>query len=274
GSYGPYSAYKCFEQIAQATSGAMSMTGFPENPPTLTSAKVGDSGTGMHTVIGILAALCQREKTGRGQRVDISMQDSVLNLLRVQFTVQHLTGEPVKREGNFMVYSPLAGTFACKGGGPNDYVFIAISRASLPMWEGILKTIGREDLLSDETYADPTYRAEHGDKIRDMITQWTLQHDKQEVMHRMSQNGVPCGATLDSQEVISDPHLREREMITTVEQHKRGPMDMIGCPVKLDDSPVEVTAAPLLGQDTEEILAQFLGYGSAQVEQLRAEGVV
>ncbi len=138
----------------------------------------------------------------------------------------------------------------------------------------ILRTIGREDLLSDEKYADPKYRAEHRAEIVDLITGWTQQHDKQEVMHRMAKNGVPCGATLDSQEVMSDPHLRERGMITTVEQHKRGPMDMIGCPVQLEDSPVDVTAAPLLGQHTEEILAQLLDYDSAQVEQLRTEGVV
>jgi len=274
GSYGPYSSYKCFEQIAQATSGAMSMTGFPENPPTLSGAHVGDSGTGMHTVIGILTALYQREQTGKGQKVDVSMQEAVLNLLRVQFTVQHLTGEPVKREGNFMVYSPLAGTFACKGGGPNDYVFIAISRASPGMWEALLKTIEREDLLNDENYSRGAYREAHRDEIGAMITQWTIQRDKQEVMHLMAQNGVPCGATLDSMEVMSDPHLRQRNMITTVEQHKKGPMDMIGCPIKLEDSPVEVTAAPLLGQDTEEVLAQFLEYDSTQVEQLRTEGVI
>jgi formyl-CoA transferase len=274
GTYGPYSPYKCFEQIAQATSGAMSMTGFPEDPPTVSAPCVGDSGTGMHTVIGILSALWQREKTGKGQKVEVSMQEAVLNLLRIKFTGQYATGETIERVGNSNPYGSVGGTYACKGGGPNDYVFINISRTSTAMWEGLLKTIGREDLLSDETYANPQQRANHRDEIMAMITEWTQQHDKQEVMHRMAKNGVPCGATFDSQEVISDPHLRQRNMITAVEQHKRGPMDMIGCPVKLEHSSVEVTAAPLLSQHTEEILAQFLGYDTAQVEQLRTEGVI
>jgi formyl-CoA transferase len=274
GTYGPYSPYKCYEQIAQATGGAMSMTGFPENPPTVSAACIGDSGTGMHTVIGILSAICQREKTGKGQKVEVAMQEAVLNLLRVKFTGQYVTSKPIEREGNASAIGLLSGTHPCKGGGPNDYVFINISRTSSAMWEGLLRTIEREDLISDEKYADPKYRVEHKGEIEAMISLWTQQHDKQEVMHIMSQNGVPCGATLDSQEIMSDPHLRERGMITTVEQHQRGPMDMIGCPVQLEDSPVELTPAPLLGQHTDEILAQFLDYDSTQVERLRTEGVV
>lgn len=274
GTYGPYSPYKCFETIAQATSGAMSMTGFPENPPTVSAPNVGDSGTGMHTVIGILGALQQRERTDKGQKVEVAMQEAVLNLLRVKFTGQYVTGKPIERPGNVSAGNSLGGVYSCKGSGPNDFVFINISRTSPSMWEGLLKTIEREDLLSDENYADPAYRLEHRDEVVAIITEWTRQHDKQEVMHRMAKNGVPCGATLDSAEVMSDPHLRERGMITTVEQHKRGPVDMIGCPIKLEDSPVELTAAPVLGQHTEEILAQFLDYDSTQVERLKAEGIV
>ena len=274
GTFGPYSEYKCFEQIAQAASGAMSMTGFPENPPTVSAPNVGDSGTGMHTVIGILGALWQREKTGKGQKVEVAMQEAVLNLLRVKFTGQYANGKIIERPGNFSTTGSLAGIYPCKGGGSNDYVFISISRVSPSMWKGVLNTIDREDLLSDENYADPKYRVDHIDEIVALISDWTRQHDKQEVMHAMAKNGVPCGATLDSAEVMADPHLRERGMITTVDQPKRGPVDMIGCPIRLDDSPVEITAAPLLGQHTEEILAQFLNYDAAQAEQLKTEGIV
>ncbi|HJN87314.1 MAG: CoA transferase [Dehalococcoidia bacterium] len=274
GTFGRNSAYKCFEQIAQATSGAMSMTGFAENPPTVSAPNVGDSGTGMHTVIGILSALWQREKTGKGQMVEVAMQDAVLNLLRVKFTGQYANGKKIERLGNFSTAGSLAGVYPCKGDGANDFAFISISRTSPSMWKGVLKTIEREDLLSNEDYADPKYRVEHADEIVAIITDWTRRHDKETVMHSMARNGVPCGATMDSAEVMADPHLWERGMITTVEQQKRGPMDMIGCPIKLDDSPVEITPAPLLGQHTEEILAQFLGYDASQAEQLKSDGVV
>ncbi|MDP6549867.1 MAG: CoA transferase [Dehalococcoidia bacterium] len=274
GTWGPYSDYKCFETIAQATSGAMSMTGFPENPPTVSAPNVGDTGTGMHMLIGILAALQQRVNTGKGQKVEVAMQEAVLNLLRVKFTGQYVTGQAGVRPGNISVGNSLGGTYPCKGGGPNDYVYINLSRSAPSMWEGLLKTIGREDLLSDENLADPAYRLEHRDEVVALITGWTLQHDKIEVMHRMCENGTPAGATLNSLEVMADPHLRARGMITTVDQHGRGPMDMIGCPIQWEDSPVEITAAPTLGQHTEEILAQFLDYDAAQVEQLRTEGVI
>ncbi|MEK7777174.1 MAG: CoA transferase [Chloroflexota bacterium] len=281
GTYGPYSSYKCFESIAQATSGAMSMTGYPENPPTLSAPCVGDSGTGMHMVIGILGAILQREKTGRGQMVEVAMQEATLNLLRTKFSPQYDSGETINRPGEGARNSRdlnLARVYPCKGGGPNDYVFINlnrdISQKSPSNWEGLLKTIEREDLLSDENLADRAYRAKHRDEIVALITGWTKQHDKYEVMHRMNKNGVACGATLDSKEVLSDPHLRARGMITTVEQHKRGPVDMIGCPIQWGDAPVEISAAPLLGQHTDEILAQFLGYDSTQAKELKTEGVV
>ncbi|MDO8750268.1 MAG: CoA transferase [Dehalococcoidia bacterium] len=281
GTYGPYSSYKCFESIAQATSGAMSMTGYPENPPTLSAPCVGDSGTGMHMVIGILGALMQREKTGRGQMVEVAMQEAALNLLRTKFSPGYESGKTITRPGEGARDARdinLARVYPCKGGGPNDYVFINlnrdISKRSPTNWEGLLKTIEREDLLSDKQMADRAYRAKHRDEVVALITGWTMQHDKHEVMHRMNKNGVACGATLDSKEVLSDPHLRARGMITTVEQHKRGPVDMIGCPIQWGDAPVEISAAPLLGQHTEEILAQFLGYDSPQAKQLKTEGVV
>ncbi len=287
GTYGPYSTYKCFETIAQATSGAMSMTGYPENPPTASAPCVGDSGTGMHMVIGILGALLQRDKTGRGQMVEVAMQEASLNLLRTKLGVhldqpQYAHGEAIPRPGNGDRNSreaALTALYPCKGDGPNDYVYLNvggrdISQRHPTQWEGLLMAMGREDLLGDEKLADPAYRDKHKDEVIALVTGWTKQHDKHEVMHLTNKYGVPCGATLDSREVMADPHLRARGMVTTVEQQKRGPVEMIGCPIQWGDSPVEISAAPLLGQHTEEILAQFLGYDAKQVKQLRTEGVI
>ena len=274
GEYGPNSPYKCFEPIAQATSGAMSLTGWPENPPTVSAVCVGDSGTGMHCTIAILAALHQRERTGKGQKVAASMQESVLNLLRVKFTEQYVDGTPPLRGGNQVGTNVPSGIFTCKGGGPNDYVYLIIHRTSPSMWTGLLRAIGREDMLDDEALADPKVRVERRAEVDAMITQWTLQHDKHEVMRLMSDQGVPCGACYDTAEVLHDPHLRQREMVTMVDQHQRGPMPMLGCPIKLEDSPVEVKPAPRLGQHSEEVLCELLGYASHEVECLRAEGVI
>ena len=274
GEYGPYSSYKCFEHIAQATSGAMSITGWPDDPPTLSAICAGDSGTGMHCTIAILAALHQRERTGKGQKVAASMQESVINLLRIRFTDQLVDGVPPQRTGIQVGNNVPSGTFPCKGGGPNDYVYIIVYRTSSSMWRGLLKVIGREDLISDESLANFKGRVERRPEIDAILTDWTLQHDKHEVMKLMAEEGVPCGATYDTAEVFDDVHLKERGMVVDIDQHQRGLMPMLGCPIKLEDSPVEVRAAPQMGQHNEEILAEVLGYDKAEVERLKTQKII
>src|SRR5262245_32050218 len=195
GTYGPYSNYKSYEPIAQAMGGAMSVTGFPDNPPTVTLACIGDSGTGMHCTIGILAALMQRHTTGEGQQVEISMQEAVLNLVRVSMRDHQRYGKPVERMGNQLGPGVPGTTYRCAPGGPNDYVFIF---AQQQMWRSLLRAIGREDLIGDARYDTADARLRRKEEVNAIIEAFTSQRQKHDVMKILAGAGVPCGACQDT----------------------------------------------------------------------------
>ena len=268
GSYGPHADYKSYEPIAQAMGGAMSVTGFPDGPPTYTWAAIGDSGTGMHCVMGILAALLQRHTTGEGQHVEVSMQDAVVNLIRVALRDHQRFGTPLQRAGNQLNAVP-ATTYRCAPGGPNDYVMLL---AQQQMWHALLKAIGREDLIGDARYETAEARAKHVDDVNAVIEAWTSKRNKHEVTRILAAAGVPCGAVQDTGEVLNDPHLHAREMIVEVAHPVRGSYLTAGNPVKLSASPTKIGPAPLLGEHRHEILAE-LGYGEADIRALEADGI-
>ncbi len=272
GTYGPYSAYKSFDPIAQATGGAFSVTGFPDSPPLRPGPTIGDTGTGVHCAVGILAALWQRERTGEGQKVEVSMQDAVVNYARVAMMGHYVTHKPVPRTGNEAAQLVPAGLYPCQPGGPNDYVYLLATTRE--MWDNILKVIGREDLIGDPRYAEIPERNKRAAEVYALIRAWTEQHGKFAVMEKMGKAEVPCGAVFDSGDVLSDPHLRERGMIVTIEHPTRGTMTMPGCAVQLSQSPREVRPAPLLGQHNEEVYREFLGLTQGEIVELKAEGVI
>jgi formyl-CoA transferase len=271
GTYGPYSGFKSFEPIAQAMGGAMSVTGFPENPPTFTFPAIGDSGTGMHMAIGILAALQQRHQTGKGQHVEVSMQDAVVNLIRVSLRDHQRTGKPMGRSGNQLGRTIPGTTYPCAPGGPNDYVYIF---AQPQMWKPFLNVIGRPELADDPRYATPEARWESREVLNEIVSAWTRAHTKHEVMKLLGDAGVPCGACLDTGEVLSDPHLRARDMIVDVEYPSRGTYQTVGSPIKLSESPVTVQRPPLLGEHTETLLGALCGLRPDEVKRLKEAGVV
>jgi formyl-CoA transferase len=270
GSYGPYRDYKSYEPIAQAMGGAMSVTGFPDGPPTFTWPSIGDSGTGMHCVIGILAALMQRHATGQGQRVEVSMQDAVVNLIRVSLRDHQRYGRVMERAGNQLGAGVPGTTYRCHGGGPNDYVFIFVQQQ---MWHPLLRAIGREDLVGDARYETPEARWTRRLEVDRLLEAWTLERPKHEVTKILAGAGVPCGACLDTGEVLTDPHLLARDMIVEVAHPVRGRYLTVGNPVKLSASPTTIGPAPLLGQHREEILTA-LGYTSAHIRALEADGAI
>jgi formyl-CoA transferase len=272
GTYGPYSKYKSFDMIAQASGGAMALTGFPGSPPLKPGPTIGDTGTGLHAACGVLAAYIQRERTGKGQKVEVAMQDAVLNFVRVPMMSTYITHKPTPRVGNRLGAGPLGDIFKCAPGGPNDYVYLYCSNQE--MWYAFFKTIGRPEVADDPRFADRKQRRENIEVLTQIVEEWTIQRTKQEVMKIIGEAGVPCGAVLDSVELLEDPHLRERAMIVTIDHPVRGKFTMPGCPVKLEDSPVEVTSAPLLGQHNSEVYGSILGFKAGDLESLKRDSVI
>jgi formyl-CoA transferase len=270
GSWGPYAEYKSYEPIAQAMGGAMSVTGVPDGPPTYMWPSIGDSGTGMHCVIGILAALVQRHATGVGQQVEVSMQDAVVNLIRVSLRDHQRLGHAMPRTGNQLGAGVPGTTYRCHPGGPNDYVFVFVQQQ---MWHPLLRAIGRADLIGDARYETGEARWARRDEVNALVEAWTSKRAKHEVMRALAGAGVPCGAILDTGEVLADPHLRARDMIVEVEHPARGRFVTVGNPVKLSASPTTITPAPLLGQHRRQILSE-LGYGDTEIAALRDAGAV
>src|SRR5690242_17904057 len=267
GTYGPYRDYKSYEPIAQAMGGAMSVTGFPENPPTYVLPAIGDSGTGMHMAIGILAALQQRHRTGRGQQVEVSMQDAVVNIIRVSLRDHQRFGHPMPRRGNQGSQTIPSSTYPCAPGGPNDYVYI--NAWERPMWLAMLRVMGREELADDPRFAAGESRWQNRDALNAIVEAWTGARSKYEVMRLLAEAGVPCGAVQDTGEVLADPHLKAREMILDLDYPTRGTYQTVGCPIKLSDSPAEVTRPPMLGEHTEALLSDLCGIDGQELKRLR-----
>ena len=271
GTFGPYSKFKSFEPIAQAMGGAMSVTGFPDGPPTYVWPSIGDSGTGMHLAIGILAALQQRHEDGLGQHVEVSMQDAVVNLCRVSLRDHQRAGHAMPRQGNQLGRNVPGTTYPCQPGGANDYVYIF---AQPQMWLAFLEVIDLPELAEDDRFATLEARWENREALDAIVAAWTSKRDKHEVMRAMGGAGVPCGACQDTGEVLADPHLKAREMIVDLEYGRRGTYQTVGCPIKLSKSPAEITRPPELGEHTDDVLRDVLQISEDEITRLHQNSVV
>jgi formyl-CoA transferase len=272
GGEGPYADYKSFEWIAQAMGGSMSLTGTPDGPPLRCTAGLGDTGAGLHLAIGILAALVQRATTGVGQRVEVAQQDAVLNLIRIHLRDHYAGLRPVPRIGNRSTSAAPSNLYRCRPFGPNDYVYVHC--ATVDMWRAIAKIVGRPELGDEPRFAERLSRVQHVEEIDALVEAWTEKRTKHEAMELLAAAGVPCGAVLDSGEILTDRHLIERGMVVTVDHPTRGTMTMPGNPVRLSDSPTTVTRAPLVGEHNAEVYRAWLGYSDAEVTALKRDGVI
>jgi formyl-CoA transferase len=275
GLSGPYHEYKSFDMIAQATGGVMSVTGFADREPVLCGANIGDSGAGVHFAAGIMAAYIERQRTGVGQVVEVSMQEAVANLIRQRYVAHYRDGKPTGRRGNNAPPGAFPdGLYPCAPGGANDYVYIYVQPMNQGMWEDFARAIGREDLLSDPRCVDAPTRWKHVDWLNDIARAWTGARPKREVMATLGKAGVPCGAVLDTAEVLDDPHMNARDAIATFDHPTRGTFRVPGCPIRLSASKPTITPPPLAGQHTDEVLAEVLGLSAASVADLRMRKVV
>jgi formyl-CoA transferase len=272
GNSGPYASFKAFDMIAQATGGAMSVNGELGGPPIKFGVTLGDTGAGIHCAVGILAAYIQLQQTGRGQRVEVSMQDAVVNFVRTAMIAHYITGQPTIRSGNRIPVLAPSDLYRCAPGGANDYIYMMIN--SRPMWNGVLTTIGRTDLIDHPDYADLSWRNHHPAELRAMIEEWTGVRDKFTVMEAMAANGVPCGAVFDTSDILTNHHLKARDMVATIDHPVRGAMDIPGNPVKLTDSPATVTRSPLLGEHNREVYGEILGLDETDLARLAEAGVI
>ncbi len=282
---GPYVDCKVYENVAQCTGGAASTTGFDDGPPLVTSAQIGDSGTGLNLALGIVTALFQRERTGRGQRVACAMQDGVLNLCRVKVRdQQRLKHGPLKEfpqypNGKFGDAVPRAGNASgggqpgwavkCAPGGPDDYAYVIIQPQG---WEPLMKVIGREDLVDHPDWRTPADRLPKLDQCFAMVEEWTKTKTKFEVMEILNPLNVPCGPILSMKDLVEEPSLRQTGTVVEVDHPTRGSYLTVGNPIKLSDSPSEVKRSPLLGEHTDEILKEVIGYSDEEIAAAHEQG--
>jgi formyl-CoA transferase len=286
---GPYEECKVYENVAQCAGGAASTTGFDDGPPLVTGAQIGDSGTGLHLALGIVAALYQRNTTGRGQKVLAAMQDGVLNLCRVKLRDQQRLartgvmkeypqypngkfGDSVPRAANASGGGQPGSIVKCKGWDtdPNAYLYFI---CQAPVWKEICNVIGKEDWITHPDYATPNARLPRLKEVFGAIEQWTMTKTKFEAMDLLNEHDIPCGPILSMKELAEEPSLRATGTIVEVDHPKRGKYLTVGNPIKMSDSITEVTRSPLLGEHTEEVLAE-LGYGKQDIATLRTSKVI
>ena len=287
---GKYEDCKVYENVAQCAGGSASTTGDLDGLPMVTGAQIGDSGTGLHLALGIVAALFQREKTGRGQKVLAAMQDGVLNLCRVKLRdQQRLKAGPLKEYSQFGSgipfgdATPRAGNdsgggqpgriLKCKGWetDPNAYTYFITQAAA---WEKICDVIGEPEWKTKPGYATPPERLDKLNEVFERIEQWTMTKTKFEVMDICNPLDIPVGPILSMKEIAEDEGLRATGTVVEVDHPERGPYLTVGNPIKMSDSPSEVTRSPLLGEHTEEILRDVLGYSSEEIAQIGESGAV
>jgi len=286
---GPYQDCKVYENVAQCVGGAASTTGFENGPPVVSGAQIGDSGTGLHLALGVVTALYQRTVTGRGQYVLAAMQDAVLNLCRVKLRDQQrldrtgvLREYPQHPKGTFGTAVPRAGN-ASGGGQPgwilrckdwewdyNAYIYFIVQA---PVWGKICNLIGKEEWIADPDYATPAARLPRLADIFSEIERWTKTKTKVEAMQILNKYEIPCGPVLSMKEIVEDESLRKSGTIVEVDHPGRGSYLTVGNPIKLSDSPTEVKRSPLLGEHTDEVMAE-LGFSADQIAALRAVGAI
>lgn len=266
GQYGPISHRPCYDIVAQAMGGMLNLTGFKETAPVKVGPSVADHVTGIFLCVGLLMALYHRERTGEGQMVDVSMMDVMIAILENAIPTYTVLGEIPERNGNIDPSIAPFDVFHCKDG------YVALGVGNDRMFANFCQTIGHPELLETEDYKTNDLRQKNYlNGLRETIESWCMQFTKKEIEAIMDEAVIPCGPVLDMKEVIEHPQTKAREMIVPIEHPTAGTMDLLGCVIKMSETPGAIlSAAPMVGQHNREVF----GLTEEEEKQLIEEGVI
>lgn len=270
GTSGPYARYKCMDMVAQAAAGAFSITGEPDGPPMRPGPTMGDAGTGMQAALAIAAAWAQKQREGVGQLIEFSMQEAMTYYLRTAVARTGFGAAPTPRTGNGD--NPFVSLYPCRGGGSNDYVFVMAVNPR--MWAGVCRAIGKPDLLADDRFRTPATRQANQHLLRAEIETWTRSRSKAEAMAALAEAGVCASQVFETHDLFTDPHLLARGFVHELRHPEHGDIRLLGWPARMSKSRVDIRAAPLLGEHTDEVLADDLGLGQDDIAALREQGTI
>ena len=271
GTSGPYANYKSFDMVTQAAAGAYSVTGERDGPPLRPGPTTGDAGTGMQMALAITAAYIQMLRTGQGQLIEISMQEAMIYYMRTAISSGSTWGErAASRDGTGR--SAAINVYPCSPFGPNDYV--SVMAVTPRMWQNLCEAIGREDLLTDARFEKPADRQKNMKPLIAEIAAWTKQHTKEEAMKILAEADVPVSAVFDTKELFTNPHLQERGFIHIIDHQKHGKVPLMGWAPRMSESQVQIEAAPMLGEHTDEVLRQELVLSDDQLQELHQDGII
>jgi crotonobetainyl-CoA:carnitine CoA-transferase CaiB-like acyl-CoA transferase len=270
GHTGPRRSEPGYDVIVQAESGVMSVTGSPEGPPFKMGISIADITAGTYAVQGILAALYQREKTGEGQKIDISLLDSMVSTLTYQAGIYFATGQPPRRMGNRHPSIVPYETFEASDG------YFNLGVANDGQWHRLCESMGLTDLASDPRFTSVALRVKNYEVLRPCLASLFLSQPVQYWLDLLRKARIPCGQVRTVAEALEDPQLQARNMILDLDHPKVGRMRVTGTPLKLSaaDDSMNATPPPTHGQHNREVFCHLLGLSAAELESLRREEVI
>ncbi|MDA1076160.1 MAG: CoA transferase [Proteobacteria bacterium] len=272
GTSGPYSGYRCMDMVAQAAAGAFSITGEADGPPMMPGPTTGDSGTGVQTAMAILAAYIQKQRTGTGQLIELSMQEAMTYYVRTRAYIGSAWGSQASaRNGNAGGLPPV-NIYPCKPFGPNDYIYLM--PVNQGHWDSLCTAMDRGDLAVDSRFDTSTARAKNGKVLYDEICSWCSERTKYQAMEVIASAGVPCSACLDTGELYHNEHLVERGFVTQMDLPVHGKVPFLGFAPRMSQSQVPIVRSPRLGEHTDEVLRRELDLTEARLTELRNAGVI
>lgn len=270
GLSGPYSELAAFDPIVQAMGGVMAITGEADGPPLKTGAAIVDILGGAHFCAGLLAAIRQRDRTGQGLMVELSLYDSIIPSL-TSFLGAYEMGLRNLRDGN----RASGGAIAPYNSYPASDGHVMILAVDNVRWRRLCELMGRAELADDPRFAAPGARSKNRHEVDRLVGEWTAAKTRRELFDEMGRAGVFCGIVQELHEVMEDPHLHERGLLQTVEHPELGPLTIFTSPIRLDSARPEVKSfSPALGADNESVYAGELGLSAMEIAALREQKVI